>query len=112
MADDYPLAPGEAYLSPEAGDIASYRDVHRQAADQPASQRLRPARECRHRVRAGGDAGAVRHHAVMQPKVSTGGGKSRDDIVGDTAIALAERNFKVYDLDAMAKSTRSTTTSA
>ena len=35
--------------------------------------------------------------------VGAGGGKSRDDIVGETAIALAARDFKTFDIDEMSK---------
>ena len=29
----------------------------------------------------------------LQPKVSTGGGKSKDDVVRETAVALKDRNL-------------------
>ena len=103
MADDYPLAPGEAYLSPEAGDIASYRTSISKLPINPHPNVFG--------LHENADIACAQAETQelcdimlsLQPKVSTGGGKSRDDIVGDTAIALAERNFKVYDLDAMAK---------
>jgi dynein heavy chain len=103
MADDYPLAPGEAYLSPEAGDIASYRSSISKLPINPHPNVFG--------LHENADIACAQAETQelcdimlsLQPKVSTGGGKSRDDIVGDTAIALAERNFKVYDLDAMAK---------
>jgi len=37
----------------------------------------------------------------LQPKVSSGGGKSRDDIVGEAATALAARDFKTFNIDSM-----------
>jgi dynein heavy chain len=37
----------------------------------------------------------------LQPKVSSGGGKSKDDVVRETAVSLTERAFKTFDMDAM-----------
>ena len=99
MADDYPLAPGAPYLSPEANDIAYYREriVGLPINPPPGVFGLHENADI-----ACAQAETQELCEIMlslQPKVSTGGGKSKEDIVGETAVALAERNFTQFDMD-------------
>ena len=103
MNDDYPLAPGEPYLSPEANDVAHYRSAIGKLPINPHPNVFG--------LHENADIACAQAETQelcdimlsLQPKVSTGGGKSKDDIVGETAVALAARQFKAFDLDELGR---------
>ena len=109
LNDDYPLAPKPAgeeenpYLSPEPLDIKHYRE--NAIAKLPINPHPNVFGLHENADIACAQAETQELCDIMlslQPKVSTGGGKSKEDIVGETAIALTERNFKTFDLDHIA----------
>ena len=108
LKDDFPLAPGTGssenpYLSPEAADIASYRDRIGKLPINPHPNVFG--------LHENADIACAQAETQelcdimlsLQPKISTGGGKSKEDIVGETAVGLAERNFEMFPLDEMSK---------
>jgi len=103
QADDFPLAPGDAYLSPEPNDIEYYRETIRGLPINPHPNVFG--------LHENADIACAQAETLelceimlsLQPKVSTGGGKSKDDVVRESCIALVEKNFKLFDMDAMSK---------
>ena len=104
LQDDYPLAPptggaGDAYLSPEALDIAYYRERISKLPINPHPNVFG--------LHENADIACAQAETQelcdimlsLQPKVSSGGGKSKDDVVREAAVALMERNFKTFDMD-------------
>jgi len=108
MADDYPLAPyagdeANPYLSPEPNDIAYYRE---RIADLPINPHPNVFGLHENADIACAQAETNELCEIMlglQPKVSTGGGKSKDDVVRETAIDLAARKFVPFDLDQLSE---------
>merc|ERR1719331_1427526 len=103
MDDDFPLAPGEAYTSPEATNIAGYRDVIGKLPINPHPNVFG--------LHENADIACAQAETQelcdimlsLQPKVSTGGGKSKDDVVRESAVALTERNFAPFPMDDLTK---------
>ena len=103
LSDDFPLAPGELYKSPPAGDLASYREIIGQLPINPHPNIFG--------LHENADIACAQAETQMlcdillslQPKVSTGGGKSKEDIVRETAVGLTERNFVAFPLDELTK---------
>jgi len=103
MNDDYPLAPGEAYFSPPAAGIASIRESIGKLPINPHPNVFG--------LHENADIACAQAETQelcdimlgLQPKVSTGGGKSREDVIGETAVALVEKHFKNFDVDEMSK---------
>merc|ERR1711988_1602405 len=103
MSDDFALAPGEAYTSPVAGSLSDYREVIKGLPINPHPNVFG--------LHENADIACAQAETQelcdimlsLQPKVSSGGGKSRDDIIGETAVALAARAFKPFDIDAMSQ---------
>jgi len=103
MSDDYPLAPGEPYLSPEPNDIAYYRDriVKLPINPHPNVFGLHENADI-----ACAQAETQELCDIMlglQPKVSSGGGKSKDDVVRDCAVDLSMRKFVPFNLDELSQ---------
>jgi len=103
LNDDFPLAPGEFYFSPEAKDIQSYQDRIKQLPINPHPNVFG--------LHENADIACAQAETQqlcdimlsLQPKVSTGGGKSKDEVVGEAAVALKDRNFHMFNLDEMAQ---------
>jgi len=103
MSDDFPLAPGDAYLSPEPNDVAAYLERIKGLPINPHPNVFG--------LHENADIACAQAETQelcdimlsLQPKVSTGGGKSKDDVVREACVALTERNFKLFDLDQIAK---------
>ena len=99
MSDDYPLAPGEAYKSPEAGTLKEYQETIGRLPINPHPNVFG--------LHENADIACAQAETQelcdimlsLQPKVSTGGGKSKEDMVRETAMALTERNFKPFPMD-------------
>merc|ERR1719453_455528 len=100
QSDDFPLAPGsDVYLSPPAGTVADYAQA---AAALPFNPHPNIFGLHENADIACAQAETQLLCDIMlslQPKVSSGGGKSKDDVVRETALALTERNFKQFPLD-------------
>ena len=103
LSDDFPLAPGEAYQSPEAGDLKSYREVISQLPINPHPNVFG--------LHENADIACAQAETQelcdimlsLQPKVSTGGGKSKEDIVRETAVALTERQFVPFPMEELTR---------
>ena len=99
LDDDFQLAPGEAYKSPPAGDLESYRGVISRLPINPHPNIFG--------LHENADIACAQTETQelcdimlsLQPKVATGGGKSKEDIVRETAVALTERNFAPFPMD-------------
>jgi dynein heavy chain len=99
LSDDFPLAPGEEYKSPVAGDIEAYREVVGNLPINPHPNVFG--------LHENADIACAQSETQelcdimlsLQPKVSTGGGKSKDDVVREAAVALTERNFAPFPFD-------------
>jgi len=99
LSDDFPLAPGDAYRSPVAGKIKDYRGRITQLPINPHPNVFG--------LHENADIACAQSETQelcdimlsLQPKVSSGGGKSKEDIVRETAVALTERNFKPFPMD-------------
>jgi dynein heavy chain len=104
LDDAYELAPGTGcaenpYLSPEAKDIGFYRETIGRLPINPHPNVFG--------LHENADIACAQAETQelcdimlsLQPKVSSGGGKSKDDIVRETALALTERNFKQFPMD-------------
>jgi len=107
MSDTYPLAPSDAdvnpYLSPEAAGIASVREAIGKLPINPHPNVFGLHENADIACAQAETSELCDIMLGLQPKVSSGGGKSRDDVIGETVVALAARNFKMLDLDALAK---------
>ena len=101
--DGFPLAPGEAYGSPPAGNIQAYRDVISTIPLNPHPNVFG--------LHENADIACAQAETTMlceimlglQAKASSGGGKSRDDVIREVAQGLQERNIAPFDLDAVTK---------
>ena len=110
LKDDYPLAPQpmgsdfNPYLSPEPLDIKHYRENVISKLPINPHPNVFGLHENADIACAQAETQELCDIMLgLQPKVATGGGKSKEDIVGETAVALVERNFKMFDLDEIAK---------
>uniref|UniRef100_A0A7S4KKQ0 Dynein heavy chain n=1 Tax=Prymnesium polylepis TaxID=72548 RepID=A0A7S4KKQ0_9EUKA len=107
LDDDFPLAKSpafpDAYISPEAGSHARYQEKIKSLPINPHPNVFG--------LHENADIACAQAETQelcdimlsLQPKVSTGGGKSKDDVVRETAVALKDRNFVPFDLDEMAR---------
>ena len=103
MADDFPLAPGEGYLSPPSGDVASYVEGIERLPLNPHPNVFGLHENADISCAQDETEELCRIMLSLQPKVASGGGKSRDDVVGDVARALQERGLKPFAMDEVAE---------
>jgi dynein heavy chain len=99
LSDDYPLAPGDKYLSPGAGGIDQYRETIRGLPINPHPNIFGLHENADITTQQNETQELCDILLSLQPKVSSGGGKSRDDIVRDVAVGLQERALKPFPMD-------------
>ena len=98
LDDETDLAPGGLYKSLEAGNVAKYREGVTALPLNPHPNIFG--------LHDNADIACAQNETQelcdimlsLQPKVSSGSGKSRDDVVRDLALALQERALKPFDL--------------
>ena len=98
MSDDFPLAPGEHYRSPAAGNLESYREVIANVPLNPHPNVFG--------LHANAEIACAQNETQelceimlgLQAQTSSGGGKSREDVVREAAVAMLERNIVPFDL--------------
>ena len=99
LSDEFALAPGEQYLSPPAGKLAEYQGTISQLPLNPHPNV--------YGLHENADIACAQNETTelcdimlsLQPKVSTGGGKSRDDVVREVAVSLQERGIASFPMD-------------
>jgi len=103
MADDFQLAPGDLYLSPPAGSVSAYRtaiaalplDPHPNVFGLHENAEITCAQTETNEL--------CQIMLSLQPKSSSGGGKSREEEIGQVAVALQERNLGLFPLDEISR---------
>ena len=98
MSDDFPLAPGEHYRSPAAGNLESYREAIANVPLNPHPNVFG--------LHANAEIACAQNETQelceimlgLQAQTSSGGGKSREDVVREAAVAMLERNIVPFDL--------------
>jgi len=102
MSDDFPLGPGAYYLSPPQGQVADYM---KRIAEMPLNPHpnIFGLHENAEITCAQNETNELCEIMLsLQPKVSSGGGKSRDDVIADVALELQARKIKPFPLDEIA----------
>ena len=97
MADDFPLAPGEGYLSPPSGDVASYVEGIERLPLNPHPNVFGLHENADISCAQDETEELCRIMLSLQPKVASGGGKSRDDGRRRGARAAGARAQAVCD---------------
>jgi dynein heavy chain, axonemal len=98
MSDETDLAPGGLYPSPRAGKLVDYQQAITKLPINPHPNIFG--------LHENADIACANNETQelcdiilsLQPKVSSGGGKSRDDVVREVATALTERNIKPFNI--------------
>jgi len=98
LDDAFDLAPGGLYKSPHAGKMADYREAISQLPLNPHPNIFG--------LHENADIACANNETQelcdimlsLQPKVSSGSGKSRDDVVRDVALSLQERGLNPFDM--------------
>jgi len=101
--DGFPLAPGEPYKSPPAGNLASYREVISKIPLNPHPNVFGLHENADIACAQAETTQLCEIMLSLQAQSSSGGGKSRDDVVREVAVSMQERNLVLFSLDDVSK---------
>jgi len=101
LGDDYELAPGDLYRSPPPGARAEYLQMIQAMPHNPHPSMF-GLHENADIACAQNETNAMCETLLsLQAKVSGGSGKSRDDILAETAKGILDVGFRVFELDSV-----------
>lgn len=99
LNDGFQLAPGEAYRAPPAGQVGDYRAAIGELPLSPHPNVFGLHENADISCAQSETSTLCEILVSLQPKVSSGGGRDRDEVVAELATALLARGLEPFPLD-------------